>query len=158
MRIPLIRSHKVLFWRKRSFSPLGTISEWSESASEGSRGTARHSLNPTGPTSWAPSFRPQPSTRQLLELVFFSINNSRHARPLASICHFLPSLHCPLFPSLVSAPWFVPGCLHHENSRKQVDHLVFLPRPLPIRLLDTRTNFHQEPQHLHNSIDHEPSR
>jgi hypothetical protein len=87
-----------LFWRKRSFSPLGTISEWSESASEGSRGTARHSLNPTGPTSWAPSFCPQPSTRQHLDLVFFSINSFRHARPLASICHFLPSLHCLLFP------------------------------------------------------------
>lgn len=98
-----------------------------------------HSLNPTGPSSWAPSFRPQPSTRQRLGLVFFSINNSRNARRLASICHLLPSLHCLLFPSLVSASWLVPGCLHHGNSRKQFDHLVFLPRPLPIRLSDTRT-------------------
>jgi hypothetical protein len=98
VRTPPYQIAQSLFWRKRSFSPLGTISEWSESASEGSRGTARHSLNPTGPTSWAPSFCPQPSTRQHLDLVFFSINNFRHARPLASICHFLPSLHCLLFP------------------------------------------------------------
>ena len=44
--------------------------------------------------------------QQHLDLVFFSISNSRHARLLASICLCLPSLHCVLFPSLVSAPWF----------------------------------------------------